>query len=95
MAILNLTNEQIRSKLYGLSSLHDNQRAALLASVLRLNAASDWYPESLHRELLAIETNGVLNEFERHLVEKAFFPDHAWLDHAIHSPDPKNLYLVV
>lgn len=74
MAALNLTDDAIKAKLYGLSSLHDASRAAILSAIEKLNGAGDWYPQSFRRELHAIEAAGTLTEFERHAVEQAFFP---------------------
>lgn len=78
MARLNLTHEQIRSKMYAMSGLHEATRSAIADLIIRLSDADDWYPESFRRGLRALQDLGTLADGERHNVEKAFFPDHTW-----------------
>lgn len=78
MARLNITHDQVRSRMYGMSALREQTRHDVAELIIKLSDADDWYPESLRRGLHALQDHGALTESERHSVEKAFFPDHAW-----------------
>lgn len=78
MSILNLTHDDIRKKIYGISALNDAKRKAVTDLIMHLNAESEWYPDPFHREMKALQANGTLTEFDRKAVEKEFFPDHSW-----------------
>jgi hypothetical protein len=78
MTRLNLTHEQVRSRLLKFPSIHQDKREAVAQSVIHLSEMDDWYPDALRRELRKLQSKGLLNEAERHLIEKEFFPEHAW-----------------
>lgn len=78
MARLNLDHGYIRARLAQLPSLRQAERNAVVKLVSRLSDADDWYPEVLRRELRKLQSAGTISETDRHAVEKAFFPDHAW-----------------
>lgn len=78
MTRLNLTDQEIHKTLYGMTVLEAAKRAEVEKIIHKMNAADDWFPEAFRRELKALQSNEILTEFERHKVERAFFPDHSW-----------------
>jgi len=78
MSILNQTHDEIHKRLYGITSLNDAKRKAVMDEILHLNAADDWFPDAFHRKIRALQQNDIVTEFERKAVEKEFFPDHSW-----------------
>jgi hypothetical protein len=78
MARLNLTHDQIHSKLFGMSALPETTRSSVADAIVHLSDADDWYPESLRRSLRSVEELGSLTEHQRHDLENLFFPGHAW-----------------
>lgn len=78
MARLNWTHDQVRSKLYSISSLHEDVRHEIAELIIKLSDADDWYPDALRRSLHSLQDLGSLQEVDRHTIEKTFFPDHAW-----------------
>ena len=76
MSILNQTHEQIHGRLFGISSLNDAKRQAVSKAIQSMNAKGDFFPESMHRNMKALEQSGTLTQFERHAIMKEFFPGH-------------------
>ena len=78
MPRLNWTHDQVRNKLYSVSSLHENVRHEIAELIIKLSDLDDWYPDALRRKLHALQDLGSLKEIDRHTIEKTFFPDHVW-----------------
>lgn len=76
MALLNQTTNEIHGRLFNISSLNDAKRQQVSKTIQQLNAKGDWFPESMHRNMKALEQHGALTAFERHAIMKAFFPGH-------------------
>ncbi len=78
MTRLNLTHEQVHSRLLKLLTLKPSERDAVAKLAIHLSDADDWYPEALRRELRKLQATGTISETDRHAVEKEFFPEHGW-----------------
>lgn len=78
MSKLNLTHEQIRSRLLKLGSLQQAERDAVAKAVIHLSEIDDWYPDALRRELRKLQSANAISETDRHVIEKEFFPEHGW-----------------
>ncbi|MFZ2804568.1 MAG: hypothetical protein WA001_05085 [Patescibacteria group bacterium] len=78
MANINLTHDQVRSKLFGMSSLSESTRSSVADLIIHLSDAGDWYPESFRRGLQSMQGLGSLTDNQRHELENVFFPGHAW-----------------
>jgi len=78
MAHIDITHDQIHSKLYGMSSLSESTRSSVADAIIHLSDADDWYPESFRRSLHSMQDRGTLSEQHRHDLEKLFFPGHSW-----------------
>jgi hypothetical protein len=80
MARIGMTRDEIRTVLFELPALQgqESARHQIADMILRLSEADDWFPDPLRRGLHALQSSGLISEFDRHAVEKAFFPEHQW-----------------
>lgn len=78
MPHLQLTADQVRSKLFSISSLQEKEREEVAELMMAMSLSDAWFPDALRRKLHDLQDKGAISETDRHAVEKAFFPDHTW-----------------
>ncbi len=69
------SKEQIDKITFGLSALDQHQRQLARDHLHRLHDKNEglFYPESFHRELMAMQHSGELSEIDVHAIQEAFF----------------------